>query len=81
MDIALQKAKIEFIETSSKENQMPYYWAAAILAGKTDAIEFNKTGGMEFALIGPGLVVLTLTGFIVWFRFRKKRHAGKQGIL
>ena len=42
IDIALQKAKLEFIETGSKKNSMPYYWAAAVLTGKSDAIEYNK---------------------------------------
>lgn len=33
-DLALQKAKLEFINTSPKEKQFPYYWAATILVGK-----------------------------------------------
>jgi CHAT domain-containing protein len=39
LDIALQKAKLDFIAGSSKEKKLPYYWAASILSGKTDAVE------------------------------------------
>ena len=42
IDIALQKAKLDFIQHASKENKLPYYWAATILAGKSDAIEYDK---------------------------------------
>jgi CHAT domain-containing protein len=37
-DLALQKAKLEFLRTASKEKSMPCYWAAPVLIGKTDAI-------------------------------------------
>ena len=39
IDVALQKAKKEFIETGSTSEQLPYYWAAAVLTGKSEAIE------------------------------------------
>ncbi len=39
IDVALQKAKLDFIQEGSKQNKLPYYWAAAILAGKSDAIK------------------------------------------
>ncbi len=38
LDVALQKAKKEFIQTGSKEYSLPYFWAASVLVGKTDAI-------------------------------------------
>ncbi len=42
-DIALQKAKLEFISTSSsKEKTLPYYWAGPILTGKVDTIITKK---------------------------------------
>jgi len=42
IDLALQKAKLEFLKHASKEKRLPYYWAAAILAGKGDAISLEK---------------------------------------
>ena len=35
LDLALQKAKMEFISTSSKLKSLPFYWAAAVLVGKS----------------------------------------------
>ena len=37
-DIALQKAKIEFLKTQSGEKQLPTFWAAAVLVGDAEAI-------------------------------------------
>ncbi|MFI5187424.1 MAG: CHAT domain-containing protein [Chitinophagales bacterium] len=43
LDLALQKAKKEFIKTAAlEENKLPYYWAASILVGKTDEIPLPK---------------------------------------
>ncbi len=74
-DVALQKAKIEFIVTSSKENQMPYYWAATILAGKTDAIELKKTFTWKLLIILLVLVSgLSLVGYRLWIRKKKNNN-------
>ncbi|MBE7170772.1 MAG: CHAT domain-containing protein [Williamsia sp.] len=42
IDIALQRAKKEFIQTGSRRDKLPYHWAAAILMGRTEAIPFNR---------------------------------------
>ncbi|MEO5890284.1 MAG: CHAT domain-containing protein [Ferruginibacter sp.] len=33
-DVALQRAKLDFFQTATKEKQLPYYWAAPIMTGK-----------------------------------------------
>ena len=44
LDVALQKAKNEFIQTASlNENKLPYYWAASILVGQSNSISFHKS--------------------------------------
>jgi CHAT domain-containing protein len=40
LDVALQKAKKEFI--ASKEKNLPYYWAVSILVGQTNPIPLEK---------------------------------------
>ena len=43
-DVALQKAKLEFINTtSSEEKKLPYFWAGSILTGKVDIIKSTLT--------------------------------------
>ena len=64
IDIALQKAKLDFMKNSSKQHQLPYYWAATILAGKSDAIGYVKIHLWNDVLI----IVVVLTLFIVSWR-------------
>ncbi len=71
IDIALQKAKLEFIQGSSKENKLPYYWSATVLAGKSDAIMKKRIFPWK-----DMLVVLGLTGaaFFVWQKRKEKSN-------
>lgn len=39
-DEALQKAKLKFMEGSSNEKLLPYYWANMVLIGKSDPVSF-----------------------------------------
>ena len=60
-DIALQKAKLEFIKnTSSEEKKLPYFWAGSILTGKVDIIKSDP----GFAWIK--LIVITIL-FLAFF--------------
>jgi len=72
-DVALQRAKKEFRKTiSSKEQDLPYYWAAPILIGQSDAILSEKPFQWQW------LVLLAATLFLLLFiwtkRFRKSRN-------
>jgi CHAT domain-containing protein len=42
LDVALQKAKLEFLQTSSKEKSLPCYWAGPSCLGKSDAIAMTR---------------------------------------
>ncbi|HEX6427872.1 MAG TPA: CHAT domain-containing tetratricopeptide repeat protein, partial [Niastella sp.] len=59
-DIALQKAKLEYMQIAPKEKTLPFYWAASIFTGKTDLIELKKAFPWYWLLLvlGIGLVVL-----------------------
>jgi CHAT domain-containing protein len=35
-DIALQQAKLSFLQTANEDKVLPYYWGATILAGRSD---------------------------------------------
>ncbi len=61
LDLALQKAKKEFIKnTTSNEYELPYYWAAPILVGQTNTI---PTHGSSWKWLG--LIVILLI-FAFW---------------
>jgi len=63
VDVALQKAKLEFLTKASGENKLPYYWASAILIGKTDPIKYDKPGHWRL------FILLSLVGGIVLLGF------------
>ncbi|WP_276501202.1 CHAT domain-containing protein [Terrimonas pollutisoli] len=65
IDIALQKAKLEFLETASGERLLPFYWAAPVLVGKSDSIHLEKAQPWKW------IVLLTGVGCIVFFAARK----------
>ena len=70
-DIALQKANLEFIQTASKEKKLPGYWAATILAGKSDIIELKKSNSWKITV---GIVGLAgLSGWIFWWRWMRRK--------
>jgi CHAT domain-containing protein len=69
-DVALQKAKLDFIQGDSKERQLPYYWAAAILVGKTEVIDFHQGLTLRTWLI-PAMTILFF--FIVWWLWKKRK--------
>ena len=56
LDVALQKAKKEFRSISSKEKNLPYYWAAPILVGRGDPIQVQK----PFPWMWVGTIVIIL---------------------
>ena len=64
-DVALQKAKLEFLQIGSKEKSMPYYWAGPVLVGKTDTIELSKSYSWRW------IVLLACIGGVIFFALRK----------
>lgn len=38
-DVALQRAKIDFMNGADKEHRLPYYWAAPVIAGKVITLD------------------------------------------
>lgn len=73
LDEALQRAKIDFIKTASKEKQLPYYWAASILVGRTDAIPIQKNRNWLLYTLVAGVPVLLLIFFVAIRRKKTTR--------
>lgn len=72
-DIALQKAKLEYLEVNSREKQDPKYWAAFVLMGETAPI-----AGFDGKIIYFGAVIsLLILGISVYFINRKKSNVGQ----
>ena len=75
MDVALQKAKLEFIQTSSKEKSIPFFWAAPVLVGKASDIKFNKTERWKWLI---PLAIVSLGG-IAYYLMIRRRSRQRQG--
>lgn len=75
IDIALQKAKLEYISKVPAEKALPYYWAATVLAGESMPL-VPKEGGF-FSWISLLIIPFVL---ILWILFRKlnTRHRKNQ---
>jgi CHAT domain-containing protein len=56
-DVALQKAKIEFLKTQSGEKQLPTFWAAAVLVGDSEAISSGFQWWWVLGLIGVTIIL------------------------
>ena len=65
LDVALQEAKKEFIKIASREKQLPYYWAAPILTGRTDAIELKKNYTWIYVTAGLSILVFVVVVVIL----------------
>lgn len=76
-DEALRKAKLEFIQNSSREKQLPYYWANMILTGNADPVIFTSADQPDTGLmIGLSLIlVLLFSAFLVIYQKRKRLTA------
>ncbi len=63
MDVALQSAKKEFMQSSGRENKLPYYWAAPILVGQSGKIELPRHFPWQWA---TALGILAIVGIGGW---------------
>jgi CHAT domain-containing protein len=68
-DVALQKAKLEFLQTASREKSLPCFWAAPILVGQTDIIELSKPYPWKW------IVLLVVIGMVIFWVVRKNRKS------
>lgn len=71
LDVALQKAKLEFLKTASREKQLPYFWAAQILSGRADSIPIRKP--IPLQIIIAGVIAGLLTVGVGWKWYKKKK--------
>lgn len=70
LDLALQKAKLDFIRQSGEGNRLPYYWAAPILVGDTASISYNQEIRWPYYLL---TAVLLAAVFLLLSKRRNKK--------
>lgn len=65
-DIALQQAKIEYLNSATPEVLPPYYWSSYKLTGSTEAL--SKSSNIKYFVLGSCVVLL-----LVWIAIRNKK--------
>lgn len=68
IDIALQKAKVDFISSEDQGRQMPYYWAASIFVGMDESFITPKRVGWKSSLLIISIVGVVILLFFVFYR-------------
>jgi CHAT domain-containing protein/tetratricopeptide (TPR) repeat protein len=72
-DVALQKAKLEYLELNSREKQNPKYWAAFVLMGETAPL-----AGFDGKIVYfGGVISLLILAIVVYFMKRKRAGVGQ----
>ena len=71
-DVALQQAKKAFMSSGSKENTLPYYWAASILTGKVDVIK-NENRLSVPVILFIAFSGLCIIGLLAWFLNKRSK--------
>jgi CHAT domain-containing protein len=74
-DVALQKAKLDFISSGDKEKQIPYYWAAPIFVGIDESFG-SGTGTNVNTWIMIAALATVAAGIIILLR-RKLRNPNR----
>ncbi|MGH1383906.1 CHAT domain-containing protein [Kordia sp.] len=69
-DIALQQAKIEYLNSATPEVLPPYYWSSYKLTGSTEAL--SKSSNTIYYILGSFMIFLFV---LVAIRKKKKRSA------
>jgi CHAT domain-containing protein len=77
-DIALQQAKIGYMQKAGKLHAHPYFWAGYVSIGKTSPIHLRPVIN-PFYYIMPGIMLLIIFAFLYFFInkrvfFHKKRN-------
>jgi CHAT domain-containing protein len=71
-DLALQKAKTDFLAQANQLKAHPYFWASYVIIGNTEPIDFTIFSERLNVLLLSGFVVVILTfGFMAYNRRRK----------
>lgn len=79
-DVALQQAKLRYLESNEETQCLPYFWAANVLIGKTGPfIEGETTVSGHRYFVPLLLALIGLGGLFVLFRIKRRNLLKKQG--
>ena len=68
-DVAIQKAKLEFIASNDVQYALPYYWAPTILIGQTGVLQKGPNMIMMMAYSFVGIALIVVIGILIRKRY------------
>ena len=57
LDVALQQAQIEWLQTASRSNQLPYSWAGIVLIGNSEPVSFANSLSLVIVILALTLIL------------------------
>lgn len=74
-DVALQKAKLDFLENANRLKSLPFFWAGYMIVGSNEPVELRNNGAQlplatRLLMVSAGIFVLMAVLF--WYRRKKK---------
>ena len=76
-DVAIQKAKLEFIASNDVEYALPYYWAPTILIGQTGVLQKGPGMAMMLTYGFAGIALIVVIGMFIRKRYSAAKRASK----
>jgi len=67
-DVALQQAKLDYLNNTSAILSHPNYWAGLVLTGNTNAMQFKNSFSRFWWVLGVSVVLLVLFGGYLTFK-------------
>lgn len=71
-DLALQKAKTDFLAQANQLKAHPYFWASYVIIGNTDPIELDKFNENLLIILSAGLLIALIAFLSKAYRKRLK---------
>ncbi len=71
-DLALQKAKTDFLAQANQLKAHPYFWASYVIIGNTDPIELDEFNENLLIILSAGFLVVLLVFLFKVYRKRLK---------
>lgn len=59
-DVALQQAKLQFLQSHEKRHQLPYFWSGTVLFGSSPVLTPEATNYWLYALLGVCFILVLL---------------------
>jgi CHAT domain-containing protein/tetratricopeptide (TPR) repeat protein len=80
VDVALQKAKLKYLESASPEKLMPYYWAGSVVEGKPLVLPSSKDNFATLVMIAGFFTILIASLAVIGLRFRYNKPSIRKTI-